>query len=103
MRPSCMSLAQASSERPESPLSCPSATAAGAAGASQGRPRRLPLPDFIHHRSLLVNCYPAVGAAQPRLDFSYYEYPDVGHFVEARRLDVGVAFAVVGDLPECAV
>jgi hypothetical protein len=60
------------------------------------RPRRLPLPDFIHHRSLLVNCYPAVGKAQPRLDFSYYEYPDVGRFVEARRPGMGAALAAAG-------
>lgn len=38
----------------------------------------------MHHRSLLVNCYPAVSATQRRLDFSYYEYPDISHFVEAR-------------------
>ena len=47
-------------------------------------PRRLPLPDMLHHRSLLVNSYPPVTASQPRLDFSYYEYPDISRFVEVR-------------------
>ena len=44
--------------------------------------RRLPSPSLVHHRSLLVNSYPAVSAAQPRLDFSYYEYPDIARFEE---------------------
>ncbi|KAK9827963.1 hypothetical protein WJX81_002293 [Elliptochloris bilobata] len=43
---------------------------------------RLPLPGLVHHRSLLVNSYPAVTAEQSRLDFSYYEYPDIGRFAE---------------------
>lgn len=47
-------------------------------------PCRLPLPDMLHHRSLLVNSYPPVTAGQPRLDFSYYEYPDISRFVEVR-------------------
>ena len=45
---------------------------------------RLPLPGLVHHRSLLVNSYPAVSATQPRLDFSFYEYPDISRFAEAR-------------------
>ena len=40
------------------------------------------LPDIYHHRSILVNSYPAVSAQQPRLDFSYYEYPDISRFEE---------------------
>ena len=46
--------------------------------------RRLPLPGLVHHRSLLVNSYPAVSAQQPRLDFSFYEYPDTSRFAEVR-------------------
>ena len=45
---------------------------------------RLLLPGLVHHRSLLVNSYPAVSATQPRLDFSFYEYPDISRFAEAR-------------------
>ena len=29
-----------------------------------------------------MNSYPAVSAQQPRLDFSYYEYPDISRFEE---------------------
>lgn len=42
------------------------------------------LPDIYHHRSILVNSYPAVCVQQPRLDFSYYEYPDISRFEEVR-------------------
>ncbi|KAK9840823.1 hypothetical protein WJX81_007418 [Elliptochloris bilobata] len=43
---------------------------------------RFPLPGLVHHRSLLVNSYPAVTEQQPRLAFSFYEYPGINRFEE---------------------